>query len=179
MKWKKAHPDVFNILLQIFEDGRLTDAKGRTVNCKNALFIMTSNLGSNKLLEAKEEMTKESIMALLDPIIKQHFRPEFINRLDDILPFLPLKKEDMHHIVEIQLKHLEKRMAERHIGVTFDESLLKHLSDEGYDSHFGARPLKRLIQQVVINPLSKAILGGEIKADQKLVLKWTDGNLDF
>src|SRR5262249_659605 len=101
---EKAHHDVFNILLQIFDDGRLTESKGRTVNCKNALFIMPSNLGSTKLLEKRERtktaMTKEALLEVLDPIIKAHFRPEFINRLDDIQPFLPLRKEDMQKIVE-------------------------------------------------------------------------------
>lgn len=163
---EKAHHDVFNILLQIFDDGRITDGKGRVVNCKNALFILTSNLGSQLLLEkishSKTPMTKEMILDILEPVLKEHFRPEFLNRLDDILPFLPLRREDMEHIVQIQLKLVQKRLESRSIQVTFSDALVKHLAEEGYDPGFGARPLKRLIQQEVLNKLSDAILKGEI-----------------
>lgn len=163
---EKAHHDVFNILLQIFDDGRITDGKGRVVNCKNALFILTSNLGSQLLLEkishSKTPMTKEMILDILEPVLKEHFRPEFLNRLDDILPFLPLRREDMEHIVQIQLKLVQKRLEARSIQVTFTDALVKHLAEEGYDPGFGARPLKRLIQQEVLNKLSDAILKGEI-----------------
>lgn len=163
---EKAHHDVFNILLQIFDDGRITDGKGRVVNCKNALFILTSNLGSQLLLEkishSKTPMTKEMILDILEPVLKEHFRPEFLNRLDDILPFLPLRREDMEHIVQIQLKLVQKRLEARSIQVTFSDGLVKHLAEEGYDPGFGARPLKRLIQQEVLNKLSDAILKGEI-----------------
>lgn len=159
---EKAHPDVFNILLQIFDDGRLTDSKGRTINCKNALFIMTSNLGSDLLLEktksSASKMTKESLLKLLDPIIKSHFRPEFINRLDEILPFLPLQEKDMEKIVNIQIKLLQKRLAEKNIAVELEPSACKHLAEEGYDPSFGARPLKRLIQQKIVNPLASSLL---------------------
>ncbi|MFN4175306.1 MAG: AAA family ATPase, partial [Parachlamydiaceae bacterium] len=144
---EKANPDVFNILLQIFDDGRITDSKGRTVNCKNAIFIMTSNLGSNLLLEKvekKEKLTKESILELLTPVLRSHFRPEFLNRLDDILPFLPLRKEDMAKIVDIQLKNVKKRIADRDITLEWTDELVKYLADKGYDPVFGARPLKRL-----------------------------------
>lgn len=163
---EKAHSDVFNILLQIFDDGRLTDGKGRTVNCKNALFIMTSNLGSAQILErithGKTQLSKEVIMDILDPILKAHFRPEFLNRLDDILPFLPLRKEDMEKIVEIQLKNVQHLLKDRSITLLWSKEALKHLADEGYDPGFGARPLKRLIQQSVLNRLSDAILTGKI-----------------
>lgn len=171
---EKAHPDVFNILLQIFDEGRITDSKGRHVNCKNALFIMTSNLGSDLLLQkqqsSKHALTKEEIMSLLDPVIKAHFRPEFINRLDDILPFLPLKETDMEKIVLIQMKHLVKRLAEREIHIDWDDDVILYLAKEGYDPFFGARPLKRLIQQKVVNMLSSAILKGEITAGQSIAL---------
>lgn len=177
---EKAHPDVFNILLQIFDDGRLTDSKGRVVNCKNALFIMTSNLGSDLLLErlekGKKSLTKEAILAILDPIIKSHFRPEFLNRLDDILPFLPLKPEDMGKIVLIQLKRLIHRLAEREVLLEWDEKVVKYLAHEGYDPLFGARPLKRLIQQAVVNPLSSAILSGKIHGQEKVKLHMEDGD---
>ncbi len=171
---EKAHPDVFNILLQIFDDGRITDSKGRTVNCKNALFIMTSNLGSNLLLEKMEKspskMTKESIMELLEPVIRSHFRPEFVNRLDEILPFLPLKKEEMKEIVDIQLEHLVDRLHDKEISLKWTPEVVSMLGEKGYDPVFGARPLKRLIQQDVINMLSKAILEGKITPKSSIKL---------
>jgi ATP-dependent Clp protease ATP-binding subunit ClpB len=169
---EKAHHDVFNILLQIFDDGRITDSKGRTVNCKNALFIMTSNLGSAQLLEKKNNLSKDVIMEILNPILLQHFRPEFLNRLDDILPFLPLQREDMEKIVEIQLLHLQKRLKSRSIHLLWTKELLKYLAEEGYDPGFGARPLKRLIQQEVMNLLSDAILNGEINNDSTIELTY-------
>ena len=180
---EKAHHDVFNILLQIFDDGRITDSKGQTVNCKNALFIMTSNLGSSQLLEkishSKQQLSKDVIMEILNPILLQHFRPEFLNRLDDILPFLPLRKEDMEKIVEIQLEHLRKRLKSRTIHLLWTKELLKYLADEGYDPGFGARPLKRLIQQEVMNLLSDAILKGEIKNDMTIELSYGGSNVVF
>lgn len=178
---EKAHPDVFNILLQIFDDGRITDSKGRVVNCKNALFIMTSNLGSEQLLEKMEHshtaLTKETIMSLLDPIIKAHFRPEFLNRLDDILPFLPLRRDDMQKIVEIQLDRLVHRLRERDIKLTWTKEVVEYLAKEGYDLFYGARPLKRLIQQDVVNMLSKAILEGKILSDSALKLEMKKGKI--
>ena len=171
---EKAHPDVFNILLQIFDDGRLTDSKGRLVNCKNALFIMTSNLGSDLLLQrlesGKHTLTKEAILTILDPVIKSHFRPEFINRLDDILPFLPLRSEDMHKIALIQLERLVKRLAEKEIFLEWKPQVIDFLATEGYDPLFGARPLKRLIQTAVVNQLSSAILSNTIRSHQRVTL---------
>jgi len=166
---EKAHHDVFNILLQVFDDGRITDSKGRTVNCKNAIFIMTSNIGSDLLLDklqsSNSKVSKEQIINILDPVIKAHFRPEFINRLDEILPFLPLREEDMEKIVIIQLMHLAKRLKERHVHLQWTAEVLRYLAEEGYDPIFGARPLKRLIQHEVVNLLSKAILEGKIPGD--------------
>ncbi len=180
---EKAHPDVFNILLQVFDDGRITDSKGRHVNCKNALFIMTSNLGSDLLLQkqqsTKHALSKEEIMTLLDPVIKTHFRPEFINRLDDILPFLPLKETDMAKIVHIQMVRLVKRLVERDIHLTWDDEVILWLGKEGYDPFFGARPLKRLIQQKVVNPLSTALLKGEITSGQSVELYLKDDEILF
>ncbi len=179
---EKAHPDVFNILLQIFDEGRLTDSKGRKVNCKNALFIMTSNLGSDQLLqeiESGHKLAKEEILLLLDPILKRHFRPEFLNRLDEILPFLPLQEKDMRQIVEIQLKRVSQRLAERHINLEWTEEAAGHLAKEGYDPAFGARPLKRLIQQEVVNPLSQAILAGSIHSPSTVKLILKKGKVDF
>jgi ATP-dependent Clp protease ATP-binding subunit ClpB len=180
---EKAHHDVFNILLQIFDDGRITDSKGRVVNCKNALFIMTSNLGSDALLNKIEStagrLDKEVIMAVLDPIIKLHFRPEFINRLDDILPFLPLRQEDMHKIVEIQLHHIAKRLKEREVSLQWSKEVVNYLSEEGYDAAFGARPLKRLIQQEIVNMLSKGILEGKILPGQVIKLEFKNKKLSY
>lgn len=172
---EKASPDVFNILLQIFDDGRITDSKGRVVNCKNALFIMTSNLGSDLILsqiEHKAKLTKESIMALVEPVLRKHFRPEFINRLDDIVPFLPLRKEDMKKIVEIQLAYVRKRLADRNIHLKWTDSLLVQLAEEGYEPIFGARPLKRLIQNEIVNLLSRGILEGKIPAESTVELTY-------
>lgn len=175
---EKAHPDVFNILLQIFDDGRITDSKGRMVNCKNALFIMTSNLGSSLLLE-KKPLTKEAILKLVDPVLKSHFRPEFLNRIDEILPFLPLQESDMEKIVSIQLEQLKKRLDDRSITLAWSADVLRHLAEEGYDPAFGARPLKRLIQQEVTNPLSNAILDGHLLPGSAIELKETGGKITF
>lgn len=171
---EKAHHDVFNILLQIFDDGRLTDSKGRVVNCKNALFIMTSNLGSEQLLEKTRahtsDWTKEAVLAVVEPIIKAHFRPEFINRLDDILPFLPLREHDMEKITLIQLQLVSHRLRERNIKLEWEKSALAYLAQKGYDPFYGARPLKRLIQHEVVNLLSSALLKGEIHSDETVQL---------
>lgn len=182
---EKANHDVFNILLQVFDDGRLTDSKGRVVNCKNALFIMTSNIGSDRLMESLEKsrerggLAKEEILLLLDPALKSHFRPEFINRLDDILPFLPLKEEDMEKIVVIQLNLLAKRLHEKEVTLSWTPEVLAHLAKEGYDPLFGARPLKRYIQQEVINPLSKSILQGKIPAESNIQLDYDGKEITF
>ena len=180
---EKAHHDVFNILLQVFDDGRLTDSKGRVVNCKNSLFIMTSNLGSDRLLEKMERdrksLTKEELMLILDPVVKSHFRPEFINRLDDILPFLPLHEQDMEKIVTIQLNLLAKRLHERDVNLSWTPQVLAHLAKEGYDPAFGARPLKRYIQQEVVNKLSTAILEGKIPPKSKVKLDLVNGEITF
>jgi ATP-dependent Clp protease ATP-binding subunit ClpB len=171
---EKAHPDVFNILLQIFDEGRLTDSKGRKVNCKNALFIMTSNLGSDRLLKklesSSEDLTKEALIAIVDPVLKTTFRPEFLNRLDEILPFMPLKSKDIGKIVELQLQKVTERLHEKHISLSWDPSVVKHLAETGYDPLFGARPLKRLIQHEVVNLLASAILEGKIPAGTHLRL---------
>ncbi len=150
---EKAHPDVFNILLQVLDDGRLTDGQGRTVDFKNTFLIMTSNLGSAEKSKDAREM------------LKGFFRPEFINRLDEIIVFHPLSKDNIRQIVEIQLKHLQERLADRHIELKLDDKAKDWLADNGYDEEFGARPLKRLIQQDVENPLAIKLLNGDIKDD--------------
>ncbi len=169
---EKAHPDVFNILLQIFDDGRITDSQGRTVNCKNAIFIMTSNLGSDVLMETmkseKGKLSKESILKALDPILAAHFKPEFLNRLDDILPFLPLQAKDMKQIVQIQLNKVSIRLKEKKIHLHASEDTLNYLAEEGYDPLFGARPLKRFIQHAVVNPLATGLLEGTIHPNKTI-----------
>jgi ATP-dependent Clp protease ATP-binding subunit ClpB len=172
---EKAHHDAFNILLQVFDEGRLTDSKGRVVNGKNALFIMTSNLGSHELLEkiesSKKEISKEEILHILNPVIKAHFRPEFINRVDEILPFLPLRKKDMEKIVLIQLNEVKARLADKECTLSWDHDVISYLAENGYDAVYGARPLKRMIAHKVINPLSSALLAGELTEKRHIVLK--------
>ena len=179
---EKAHHDLFNILLQVFDDGRLTDSKGRVVNCKNALFIMTSNLGSDLLLERMEKQkafTKEELLAILNDVIRANFRPEFLNRLDDILPFLPLQASDMEKIVAIQLELLKKRLQARDVQLTWTNQVVAHLATEGYDFAFGARPLKRYIQQEVVNRLSTAILEGKILPQHRVKLEIEGKEIKF
>ncbi|MBO5997177.1 MAG: AAA family ATPase, partial [Alphaproteobacteria bacterium] len=147
---EKAHPDVFNVLLQVLDDGRLTDGQGRTVDFKNTFLIMTSNLVVGN---EKDMMTT----------LKSFFRPEFINRLDEIIVFNPLKKEHIRSIVDIQLQHLQDRLSDRHVTLKLDDKAKDWLADNGYDEEFGARPLKRLIQQEVENPLAIKLLNGDIK----------------
>ncbi|MCB1136045.1 MAG: AAA family ATPase, partial [Chlamydiia bacterium] len=181
---EKAHPDVFNILLQVFDDGRITDSKGRTVNCRNALFIMTSNLGSDLLLKRLQESkdadwNKEALLDLLRPTLQGHFRPEFLNRLDEILPFLPLHAKDMAAIVEIQLKHVAQRLADKRVTLKWNTDVVGYLSEKGYDPAFGARPLKRLIQHEVVNMLANGVLSGKIQPDTTLTLRLQDGSIAF
>ncbi len=180
---EKAHHDVFNILLQVFDEGRLTDSKGRRINCKNALFIMTSNLGSEQLMESMEagriSLSKEAVLALVDPVLKRHFRPEFLNRLDEILPFLPLQETEMSKIVEIQMQRVVQRLSERMITLKWDETVTHFLAKEGYDRVFGARPLKRLIQHEVVNPLSRALLEGKFASKSTIVLKVEGEHIAF
>lgn len=153
---EKAHPDVFNVLLQVLDDGRLTDGQGRTVDFKNTFLIMTSNL----IADTNGKDVREAL--------KGFFRPEFINRLDEIIVFKPLGKESIRKIVEIQLARLQKRLDDHHITLKFDDKALNWLSENGYDKEFGARPLKRLIQQEVENPLAIKLLNGDIKDDSEV-----------
>ena len=180
---EKAHPDVFNILLQIFDEGRITDSKGRKINCKNALFIMTSNIGSDLILEKIQQnskgCTKEKILEIVNPLIKEHFRPEFINRIDEILPFMPLSEKDIEKIVILQLKILGGRLVQRNISLRWDDEVLHYLGKEGYHPAFGARPLKRLIEQQVVNLFSDALLKGEIMTGNEVKLKMKEGQIAF
>ncbi|MFM2439727.1 MAG: ATP-dependent chaperone ClpB [Bacteroidota bacterium] len=183
---EKAHPDVWNILLQVLDDGHLTDNKGRTVNFKNTIIIMTSNIGSHLIQEAfegvteknvdeKTEQSKTEVMALL----KQTIRPEFLNRVDEIIMFSPLLQKQMSAIVKIQLSNLRKLVAENGMQIEFSDYLIEYLSEQGFDMQFGARPLKRLIQKMVVNELSKKILSGEIDKSQKVLIDVFDGVVVF
>lgn len=174
---EKAHPDVFNILLQVLDDGRLTDNKGRTVNFKNTIIIMTSNIGSHLIQENFEgltEINKEEVLAKTKSevydLLKKSIRPEFLNRIDEVIMFEPLSREDVHDIVKIQFNQITKRLEEQHIKLTATDEAIEWLSQLGYDPQFGARPVKRVIQKQVLNELSKQILGGKINKDQEIVL---------
>lgn len=161
---EKAHPDVFNILLQVLDDGRLTDGQGRTVDFRNTVIVMTSNLGSQMIQEHSVDDTPEGytkMKAMVMGVVQAHFRPEFINRLDDIVVFHPLDKAQIREIARIQLRGLEKRLAERGIRLALAESALDFLGNLGFDPVYGARPLKRAIQQQLENPLAQKILGGD------------------
>jgi ATP-dependent Clp protease ATP-binding subunit ClpB len=183
---EKAHPDVWNILLQVLDDGHLTDNKGRTVNFKNTIIIMTSNIGSHliqdafegvtdKNVEEKTEQSKTEVMALL----KQTIRPEFLNRVDEIIMFSPLLQKQMAAIVKIQLNNLKHLVAESGMQIEFSDYLIAYLSEQGFDMQLGARPLKRLIQKLVVNELSKKILSGEIDQSKKVLIDIFDGIIVF
>jgi len=159
---EKAHPDVFNVLLQVLDDGRLTDGQGRTVDFRNTLIVLTSNLGSEILASLPEGEETQSVRAQVMEVVRAAFRPEFLNRLDEILLFRRLTRADMSGIVEIQLRHLQKLLEDRKIAIKLDESAKRWLAEHGYDAVYGARPLKRVIQRELQNPLAGLILEGKI-----------------
>jgi ATP-dependent Clp protease ATP-binding subunit ClpB len=158
---EKAHPDVFNVLLQVLDDGRLTDGQGRTVDFRNTVIVMTSNLGSQRIQELAGEANYTRMKAEVLDVLGQHFRPEFINRVDDVVVFHPLEQEHIRKIVDIQLEYLKRRLGEREIGLTLDPAARDRLAQAGFDPVYGARPLKRSIQQQLENPLAQRILRGE------------------
>ncbi|MEO0506891.1 MAG: ATP-dependent chaperone ClpB [Bacteroidota bacterium] len=181
---EKAHPDTFNILLQVLDEGRLTDNKGRIADFKNAVIIMTSNMGSHIIQESYEsqetpesanEMAKREVMGLL----KKSIRPEFLNRIDDILMFTPLTRENIQKIVELQLNQLKKLVAKQNITLDATSEAIAYLAEKGYDPQFGARPVKRILQKEVLNNLSKALLSGSIKGDSIVLLDSFDDQLVF
>lgn len=183
---EKAHPDVFNILLQVLDDGRLTDNKGRVVNFKNTIIIMTSNMGSHLIQENFEDVSEANMDQIMDKtktevmaLLKQNIRPEFLNRIDEVILFHPLMKSDIKNIIEIQLKQLKKSLEENGIDLEFSEYALDFLAENGYDPQFGARPLKRLIQKEIINPLSKRILANDIDKSKPVLVDVFDGMVVF
>ena len=183
---EKAHPDVYNVLLQVLDDGRLTDNKGRVVNFKNTIIIMTSNMGSqiiqdnfvNVTESNKEDLvqrTKTDVMLLL----RQTIRPEFLNRIDEIIMFQPLMKKEIKGIIRIQLQGLQQLVAKNGIDLRFSDYAFDYLAENGYDPQFGARPLKRLIQKEIVNQLSKKILAGNIDKTKPGLVDVFDGVVVF
>ena len=167
---EKAHPDVFNVLLQVLDDGQLTDGQGRKVDFKQTLIILTSNLGAQALSQLPEGADAADAKRDVMDAVKAHFRPEFLNRLDETIIFDRLARKDMDGIVSIQLKRLQKRLAARKIDLTLDEAAKTWLADEGYDPVFGARPLKRVIQRALQNPLAEMLLGGDVKDGESVTV---------
>ncbi len=176
---EKAHPDVFNVLLQVLDDGRLTDGHGRTVDFRNAVVVMTSNLGSHKIQElAGEEHYSEMKDAVME-VVGEYFRPEFINRLDEVVVFHPLQKEQIRAIAAIQIGYLRKRLAEKELQLEISEAALDRLGEAGFDPVYGARPLKRAIQQQLENPLAQAILSGHFAPGDTIRVDLGDEGLSF
>jgi ATP-dependent Clp protease ATP-binding subunit ClpB len=176
---EKAHPDVFNILLQVLDDGRLTDGHGRTVDFRNTVIVMTSNLGSNVIQElAGEENYDEMKSAVMD-IVGQHFRPEFINRVDDVVVFHPLQRDQIHAIAQIQLIGLKQRLLEHDMGFEITAEALDKIAEAGFDPVYGARPLKRVIQQQIENELAQNLLSGHFKAGDVIKIDLKDDELIF
>jgi ATP-dependent Clp protease ATP-binding subunit ClpB len=177
---EKAHRDVFNVLLQVLDDGRLTDGQGRTVNFKNTVIVMTSNLGSAQIQELSSKGREEwEIEAAVRDLLKQAFRPEFLNRIDETIIFHPLGKEQLTRIVDIQLDHLRKRLAMRNIKLHVSETAERLLADEGYDPVYGARPLKRVIQHRIENPLAQRILAGDFGDGDTIAIGVEQAKHDF
>ena len=176
---EKAHPGVFNVLLQVLDDGRLTDGQGRTVDFRNTVIIMTSNLGSNVIQEYAGEKNYSRMRTAVMEIVQQSFRPEFINRIDDIVVFHPLSTEQIRKIVDIQLVYLRKRLQDRNLEIVLDESARDLLGEAGFDPVYGARPLKRAIQQQIENPLAQHILRGDFTPGDTIRVSVRDGRLAF
>ena len=176
---EKAHPDVFNVLLQVLDDGRLTDGQGRTVDFRNSVVVMTSNLGSQLIQEMAGEENYEAMKAAVMDVVGSHFRPEFINRIDDLVVFHPLSREHIRKIVDIQLGYLHARLADRDIRIHLSDEARDKLAAAGFDPVYGARPLKRAIQQQVENPLAQEILQGKFKPGDVIEVGVADDKLDF
>ena len=178
---EKAHPEVFNVLLQLLDDGRLTDAKGRTVNFKNTVVIMTSNLGGDLLLEGLTDdgIIKSEVENAVFDRLKKHFRPEFLNRIDDTILFKPLQKSELMQIIDLQIRALNKRLKDRHIEAVFTRDAKAHIIEAAFEPQYGARPMKRYMQRFVETELGRAIIKGDILEGQKVTVDLKDGTLKF
>ena len=172
---EKAHSDVFNILLQVMDDGRLTDGQGRTVDFRNTVIVMTSNLGSQVIQEMGTKFSYEQIKDAVMEMVAQHFRPEFINRIDETVVFHSLAKEQIAKIALLQIIYLHNRLREQDIDLEVTPEAITHLADAGYDPVYGARPLKRTIQQKLENPLAQSLLKGEFKSGETIIVSYEDG----
>ena len=176
---EKAHPDVFNILLQVMDDGRLTDGQGRTVDFRNAVIVMTSNLGSTLIQEMNGKEDYQAMKNAVMEVVGQHFRPEFINRIDESVVFHPLEKDQINHIASLQISYLKKRLQSQNLDLEVSQEALDHLSAAGFDPIYGARPLKRTIQQQLENPLAQALLNGQFKPGEVIKVNWKDDRIQF
>jgi ATP-dependent Clp protease ATP-binding subunit ClpB len=176
---EKAHPDVFNVLLQVLDDGRLTDGQGRTVDFRNTVIVMTSNLGSQLIQEMAGEEHYDDMKAAVLEVVGRHFRPEFINRLDEIVVFHPLGREQIRRIADIQIGYLRKRLGDREIGLELSPAALDLLGTAGFDPVYGARPLKRAIRAQLENPLAQEILAGHFRPGDTVRVDASGGELRF
>ena len=176
---EKAHPDVFNVLLQVLDDGRLTDGQGHTVDFRNTLIVMTSNLGSEFLVNQPEGQDTDAVRDQVMAVVRASFRPEFLNRVDEIILFHRLKRSEMTKIVDIQMKRLAKLLEDRKITIVLEPSARDWLADKGWDPAYGARPLKRVIQKSVQDPLAELILSGRVKDGEKVVISAGKQGLTF
>ena len=183
---EKAHPDVFNVLLQVLDDGRLTDNKGRTVNFKNTIIIMTSNLGSHLIRERTEQMTDatradamEKLQEELMDLLKQTIRPEFLNRIDEVIVFSPLNRKEIRQIVKLQFELVVLRLEKSGYRAKMTEAAIDWIAEAGFDPQFGARPVKRMMQKFLLNDLSKEILAGKIDKNHGIVVDVEQGHLVF
>lgn len=176
---EKAHTDVFNILLQVMDDGRLTDGQGRTVDFRNTVIVMTSNLGSQLIQEMSSKFNYDEIKAAVMDLVSQHFRPEFINRIDESVVFHSLTKEQIAKIAAIQINYLHHRLKQQNITIEVTSEALSHLAEAGFDPVYGARPLKRTIQQKLENPLAQSLLTGKFKSGDTIIVSYKDGVMEF
>ena len=176
---EKAHPDVFNVLLQVLDDGRLTDGQGRVVDFKNTIIIMTSNLGSDLILESDTKEKQAGLRDQLNVLLHQTFRPEFLNRIDEIVMFQQLGKEHIASIIKLQLQRVQARLSDRKITLDFDQSAMDFLCEKGYDPTMGARPVKRAIQNYVENTLARELLAGSVLEGETIKVRSEGGKLIF
>ena len=176
---EKAHPDVFNILLQVLDDGRLTDGHGRTVDFRNTVIVMTSNLGSDLIQEMTQSADYDKMQRSVMTIVSQSFRPEFVNRIGDIIVFHALSRDNVHDIARVQMRHLQERLESRDMKLRLGEEALEHLAQAGFDPVYGARPLRRAIQSKIENPLAKEILSGNFATGDEIEVVWHDGEFQF